>query len=98
MIGSIQDLEAVLARVVREQLAGRDAAVAALLGGYQSALMAILQTLDASGVLPATAAKAAIDGAYALLSAAQQASGQGTVLRQLSEGLAAPRRRRRPVH
>ena len=59
-----------------------------LLAGYQTALMVILKKLDEAGVLPASEAKVAIDEAHALLTEENKKSGQGLVLRQLSEGLA----------
>ena len=60
---------------------------AGMMAGYQTVLMALLRKLDEAAVLPASEAKAAIDGAYATLTDANKKTGQGMVLRQLSEFL-----------
>ena len=82
------NFEHALQSAVQAEINAKLAPVAAMIAGSQAALMATLGALSKRGVLPAQEAKAAIDGAYALLTAEDQAGGQGLVLRQLSEGLA----------
>jgi hypothetical protein len=82
------NFEYALQRAVQGEINAKLVPVAAMIAGVQSALMATLGALSKHGVLPAQEAKAAIDGVLALLTPENQASGQGHVLRQLSEGLA----------
>ena len=62
--------------------------VVGMVAGVESALIAIVSALAGRGVLLAEEAKTAIDGVLAALTPENQSSGQGHVLRQLSEGLA----------
>lgn len=87
-IGPLLDLA--IKMQTNEETASR---FAGMIAGYQIALMAVVRKLDEAAVLPASEAKAAIDGAYATLTDANKKAGQGTVLRQLSQFLE-PRRQR----
>jgi hypothetical protein len=62
-------------------------AIAGLVAGVETALVAVIGSLSSRGILPAREAKTAIDGALAVLTPENLASGQGHVLRQISNQL-----------
>jgi hypothetical protein len=79
------DLAAKLNQLFQPQLE----ALTAMLAGQQTALLALIAKLAERHVLSFADAKAAIADVLNLLSEANAASGQGTVLRQILSGIEA---------